>query len=371
MTITYTFLGKGGTGKTTIAFATAKRYASQGKKVLFVGQEPASTLSLILGANIGSEPTEIDSNLKAVNIQAASLLESGWEELKKLEAEYIRTPFFKKVYGQELGVLPGVEGILTINVMRGYSASGEYDVIIYDGTGDKETLRLLGSAEVMSWYIRRFRQVILDSDLYKAISPFVQPVSSAILNVDWTGDNFSQPTAKMNELLDNAKATIADPNRVAAYLVTTDDRAAIATARYLWGSAQQVNLTVGGVILNQADLVDNITAESSPITAEFSPLSVTPVPRRSTEDWKPLMDALPDFSQAVKAPKPLIIDIEKSQVSLFLPSFDKKQIGLTQYGPEVTIEAGDQRRNILLPPPLSGKPVTGAKFQNDYLIISF
>ena len=27
MTITYTFLGKGGTGKTTIAFATAKRYA--------------------------------------------------------------------------------------------------------------------------------------------------------------------------------------------------------------------------------------------------------------------------------------------------------------------------------------------------------
>ncbi|MDJ0519235.1 MAG: ArsA family ATPase [Trichodesmium sp. MO_231.B1] len=364
MTITYTFLGKGGTGKTTIAFATAKRYASQGKRVLFVGQEPAPTLSLILGTNIGSEPTEIDSNLKAVNIQAATLLESGWEELKKLEAEYIRTPFFKKVYGQELGVLPGVEGILTINVMRGYSASGKYDVIIYDGTGDKETLRLLGSAEIMSWYIRRFRQVILDSDLYKAISPFVQPISSAILNVDWTGDNFSQPTEKINELLDNAKSTIADPNRVAAYLVTTDDKAAIATARYLWGSAQQVNLTVGGVILNQADLVDNITAE-------FTPLSVTPVPRSSTEDWQPLMDALPDFSKAVKAPKPIIIDIEKSQVSLFLPSFDKKQIGLTQYGPEVTIEAGDQRRNIFLPPALSGKPVTGAKFQNDYLIISF
>ncbi|NES03324.1 MAG: ArsA family ATPase [Okeania sp. SIO2F4] len=364
MTITYTFLGKGGTGKTTIAFATAKRYASQGKRVLFVGQEPASTLSLILGANIGPEPTEIDSNLKAVNIQAASLLESGWEELKKLEAEYLRTPFFKNVYGQELGVLPGVEGILTINVMRGYSASGEYDVIIYDGTGDKETLRLLGSAEIMSWYIRRFRQVILDSDLYKAISPFVQPISSAILNVDWTGDNFSQPTEKINELLDNAKSTIADPNRVAAYLVTTDDKAAIATARYLWGSAQQVNLTVGGVILNQADLVDNITAE-------FTPLSVAPIPRRSTEDWKPLMDALPDFSQAVKAPKPIIIDIEKSQVSLFLPSFDKKQIGLTTNGPEVTIEAGDQRRNIFLPPPLSGKPVRGAKFQNDYLIISF
>ena len=211
---------------------------------------------------------------------------------------------------------------------------------------------------------RRFREVILDSDVYKAISPFFQPISSAILNVDWTGDNFSQPTDKINELLDNAKATIADPNKVAAFLVTTNDKAAIATARYLWGSAQQVNLTVGGVILNQADSVDNINAE-------FAPLSVTPVPHLSSEDWQPLMEALPDFSQAVKAPKPITIDIEKSQVSLFLPTFDKKEIGLTQSGPEVTIEAGDQRRNILLPPPLRGKSVRGAKFQNDYLIISF
>ncbi|MDY7007150.1 MAG: ArsA family ATPase [Cyanobacteriota bacterium] len=364
MTITYTFLGKGGTGRTTIAFATAKKYASLGKRVLFVGQEPAPALSLILGANIGPEPTEIDSNLKAVQIQAATLLESGWEELKKLEKQYIRTPFFKNVYGQELGVLPGVEGILTINTIRGYSASGEYDLIIYDGAGDQETLRLLGSAETMSWYIRRFRQVILDSDLYKAISPFVQPVSSAILNVDWTGDNFSQPTQQADEILNNAKAAIADPNQVAAFLVTTNDKAAIATARYLWGSAQQVNLTVGGVILNQGDLTMDIASE-------FAPLPLTIVPYSSTKDWQPLMDALPDFSQAAMAPKPIIIDIQKSQVSLFLPSFDKKEIGLTQYGPEVTIEAGDQRRNIFLPPPLSGKPVTGAKFQDGYLIISF
>lgn len=364
MVLTLTFLGKGGTGKTTIAYATAKQYASQGKRVLFVGQEPAPALSLILGTDIGPKPTEIDLNLKALQIQAATLLESGWEQLKKLEAQYVRTPFFKDVYGQELGVLPGVEGILTINTLREYSASGEYDVIIYDGTGDKETLRLLGSAEIMSWYIRRFQKVILQSDLYQAISPFVQPVSSAVLNVDWSSDNFSQPTQQINDLLDNAKAAIADPNRVAAYLVTTADPVAIATARYLWGSAQQVNLTVGGVILNQGSLTDSITAE-------FAPLSVVSVPHRSTQDWQPLINALPDFSQAAMAPKPITIDIQKRQVSLFLPSFDKKQIGLTQYGPEVTIEAGDQRRNIFLPPALSGKPVTGAKFQNDYLTISF
>ncbi|MCU0518906.1 MAG: ArsA family ATPase [Oscillatoria sp. Prado101] len=389
MALILTFLGKGGTGRTTIAIAAAKRLASSGQRVLLASSDPGPGLGLMLGATLGPDPQEIAANLKAVQFHIAVLLERGWEELKKLEAQYVRTPFFKAVYGQELGVLPGMETALTMNAIREYDASGQYDAIVCDLSGDQNTLRMLGSPEILSWYIRRFRQVFADSDLGKTLSPFVQPVTSAVLNVDWSADNFAGPTRDFTGVLDKWRDAIANPNRVAAYLVTTGNPVAVATARYLWGSAGQVGVIVGGAILNQAILTDTAAAELAPnlqqlyatyereasveatVRSELAPLPVSPVPFRTGSDWQPLIDALPDFSKAGQAPRPISIDVAKRQVSLFLPGFDKKQVKLTQYGPEVTIEAGDQRRNILLPPELSGKPVKGAKFQNQYLIVSF
>lgn len=365
MSLILTFLGKGGTGRSTVAIAAAKRWAASGKRTLLVSQDPSPAFGLLVGTTLGAEPTELSSNLKAVQLQTAVLLERNWEELKQQEAKYLRTPFLKAVYGQELGVLPGMDSALALNAIREYDASGQYDVIVYDGDGDQATLRMLGMPEILSWYFRRFRQVISESDLWKAISPFAQPVASAVLNVNWSGDLFSQPgTQEMNNMLDQGKAAVADPNRVAAYLVTTDDERAIATAKYLWGSAQQVGLTIGGIILNQSHNVDAIASE-------FAPLTVSSIPHTPGDDWSPIVNALPDFSQVTQAPKPIAVNIAERKVALFLPGFDKKQVKLTQYGPEVTVEAGDQRRNIFLPSELKGKQVTGAKFQDGYLIISF
>ncbi|MBF2048435.1 MAG: ArsA family ATPase [Leptolyngbya sp. IPPAS B-1204] len=363
MALVLTFLGKGGTGRTTMAIAAAKQLAAQGKKVLLASQDTSPALALLLGAVVSAEPQEIAPNLQVVQLQSTVLLEQNWEEVKKLEAQYLRSPFFKAVYGQELGILPGMDDALALDAIRRYDGSGNYDVLVFDGAGDQATLRMLGTPEIVSWYARRFRQVFADSDLGKAISPFVQPIAAAVLNVNWTGDIFAQPAAnQMTTMLDQGKAVIADPSRVAAYLVTTAAPDAIATAKYLWGSAQQVGLTVGGVLLNQANQSTGLS--------EFAPLPIHPVPTRSGDDWQMLMQALPDFSQASQAPRPIRIDVAEGKVYLFLPGFDKKQVKLTQYGPEVTVEAGDQRRNIMLPPELRGRQVTGAKFQDSYLIIS-
>lgn len=362
MPLILTFLGKGGVGRTTIAIAAAKRLAAGGKRVLLAADDSQS-VSLLLNAPLAPEPQEIAPNLQVVHLKTSVLLERNWEEVKKLEAQYLRTPIIKEVYGQELVVLPGMDKALALNAVREYDASGKYDVIIYDGSSDATTLRMIGMPESLSWYSRRFSKLIADSDIGKTVTPFLQPLISTIFNVSWTGDNFAQPTSKVNNILDEGKAALADPQRLAAYLVTTDDPASLATARYLWGSSQLVSLTVGGAILNQATMTETASAD-------FSPLSVTAVPTCPAGDWQPLMDALPDFSQTPQVPKPLEVDVTTRQVRLFLPGIDKKQVKLTQSGGEITVEANDQRRNVFLPPGLSGRTVTGAKFQQGYLIIS-
>ncbi|MBD0337090.1 MAG: ArsA family ATPase, partial [Cyanobacteria bacterium Co-bin13] len=177
-----------------------------------------------------------------------------------------------------------------------------------------------------------------------------------------------RPTGEVRSILEEGKAAINDPNRLMAVLVSRPEETAIATSRYLWGSAQQVGLTVGGVLL---------TSDSpAAYEASFAPLPVYGLPLLSGAvpypDWQPLMAALPDpLALAKTAPRPVTIDAAARTVSLFLPSFDKSQVKLIQSGPEVTIEAGDQRRNLLLPPTLAGRSVKGAKFQDQHLVLTF
>jgi anion-transporting ArsA/GET3 family ATPase len=360
MAFILTFLGKGGVGKTTLAIAAAKKLAAQGQRILLATQDNSPAFGLTLGQAVTPtpKPQTLELNLDLLQLHPPSLLETGWEEVKRLEAQYLRTPFFKNVYGQELGLLPGMESALVLNEFRRYD--DRYDTIVFDSLGNQETLRMLGTPEVFSWYVRRFQQVFADSDLGRTIAPFIPPISAAVLNVNWGSDNLAQPTQAINGLLDRAKQIVADPARTAAYLVTTADPAAIAQAQYLWGNAQQVGLTVGGVL-----------AHLGTDGAGFAPLITSYIPPQSDNDWTAMINALPNFTQATGAPKPIVIDPLNRQVLLFLPRFNKQQVKLTQYGPEVTIEAGDQRRNIFLPPELRGRPVSGAKFQEGYLIISF
>lgn len=365
MAFILSFLGKGGTGRTTVAIAAAKSFAQQGKRVLLASQDLGPTLSALVGIEtLGIEPTSLDSNLDVVQLQATSLLSQSWDEVKTLEAEYLRTPFLKSVFGQELGILPGMENALALYWLKNMDESNRYDVIIFDGANSQAMLRMFGIPEVGSWYGRRFKKVFDNSDFAKTVMPLLQPIAATVLSGgDLFSNNFSQPMNRVDGLLEQGQKAIAS-QRVAAYLVTTADDAATHMAQSFWGGAQQINLTVGGVLLTPSP-------HSAILDTQFTPLPVYALPHAKEQQWDALVGAMPNFEQDVqRAPKSLTMDIAQRQVKLFLPGFKKSEVKLTQYGPELTVEAGDQRRNIILPDGLKGARVTGAKFQDSVLTIS-
>jgi anion-transporting ArsA/GET3 family ATPase len=363
MAFILTFLGKPGTGRTTVAIAAAHALARRGQRVLFISQGlDLSLAERFPGVTLGNKPQALGSNLEGVHLQAAGLLAEGWAEVKALEKQYLRTPFLEKVFGQELGVLPGMAEALTLYWLKTIQADNRYDALVLDMADSLATLRMLGIPEVGSWYARRFGMVFNQSEFSRILLPLLQPMMVALFSgADWFNFGSSQSFPEVGTLLEQGTAAIADPRKTAAYLVTTPEPEAIRQARWLWGSAQQINLTVGGVISRVAGEID---------PTAFAPLPTHTIPV-TTGEMEPLIPLLPDFQrEAQAAPRPLTIDGANRQVRVFLPGFQKSEVTLTQYGPELTVEAGDQRRNIVLSGALEGAKVTGAKFQDSTLMIS-
>jgi anion-transporting ArsA/GET3 family ATPase len=366
MTRIITFVGKGCTGHTTLAIATAKWFAQQSQRVLLVTHNPNPTAELLLEIPLKTIPQEIAPNLSAVQFQTTVLLEQVWDEVKKLLALYLPDSVKVDVYPGEVMILPGFDSLFAFNAIRNYYQSEEYDVIIYDGRGDLESLRLLGIPGIADWYFRRFRQVFESLDLSKIADSIGGPLASAFLTANMESRKVQEGLEEIQHWIAKGVAAVGDAKRLTAYLVTTNEPGAIAEARWLWGSAQQVDLRVSGVLLYQTLGAGN----KADLQKSFEPLEVHLIPTLQEKSWENLLSALPDFHIIPQLPEPLTIDLAQRQVRVFLPGFTKQQVKLTQLGKELTVEAGDQRRNIILPPELQNQPVTGGKFEEPYLVIS-
>jgi arsenite-transporting ATPase len=84
-------------------------------------------------------------------------------------------------------------------------------VIVYDGINPMVTLRMAGLPEVLDWYVRRFRGVFQQSDLVRVLSPFIQPISAAVLATDWSGDIWDKPTGRCDRCWNKAVMPSAIP----------------------------------------------------------------------------------------------------------------------------------------------------------------
>ncbi len=141
------FTGKGGVGKTSLACATAVKYADEGKSVLLVSTDPASNLEDVLESPVKDTmtPNKTLSSLFTVNINP--------ETSAKEYRERAVSPLKGVVSSDEIRKIEeGLSGACTTEIAsfdefsRFITGEGNpqlFDVIIFDTAPTGHTLRLL------------------------------------------------------------------------------------------------------------------------------------------------------------------------------------------------------------------------------------
>lgn len=153
------FGGKGGSGKTTSAAATALHLAQlkPERSILVVSTDPAHSLGDSFNCQIGNKITSISgvNNLWALEMNAPGLL----EDFNRKHGSVIKKLADRGTYfdGQDIEdffslSLPGLDEVMAIIEIANILRSGQYNLIILDTAPTGHTIRLLAlPAQMEKW----------------------------------------------------------------------------------------------------------------------------------------------------------------------------------------------------------------------------
>lgn len=159
--------GKGGVGKTSMAAATALRFAEEyarrraNEKVLIFTTDPAPSLADSFDQQIGSEPTAIEiegaKNLFAMEINAKKVLEEfkkeyGEEILDILQqGTYLSDEENEEIFSLDI---PGLDEVMGLKKITDFIDSREYELYVVDTAPTGHTLRLLALPELLDNWVK-------------------------------------------------------------------------------------------------------------------------------------------------------------------------------------------------------------------------
>ncbi|CAN1314373.1 Uncharacterized protein At1g26090, chloroplastic [Linum perenne] len=404
-----TFLGKGGSGKTNASVFAAQHYALSGLNTCLVIQTQDPSADHLLNCKIGTSPVICSPNLSAVRLETSKMLLEPLNQLKQADARLNLTQgvlggvgiewyLLAQVVGEELGVLPAMDsvfGAFILERLLGFLTDVKdkkkninedgYDIIIYDGIGSDETLRMISAASKTRLYLKYVRNMAEKTDLGRLATPSVLRLLDEALDLTGRRSFLNGPRGPemwdiLEKKLEKGSSVFADPDRFGCFIVMDPNNpVSVSSALRYWGCAVQAGTQVSGAIGSTSS-----PGLSDEVRQKFSPLPYACLPDLSMHDplsWDKILqtslnqDGRALFSSSAsntsKITSPVEFDTAKKSVTLFMPGFDKSEIKLFQYrgGSELLVEAGDQRRVIVLPPKIQGK-VGGAKLMDRSLVIT-
>ena len=378
----YIFTGKGGVGKSSVAAAHAMKSAEDGKKTLLVSTDMAHNLGDIFGKKLGKEAVNILPNLDLYEIDPEYVMEEDFSEFM----DYIGKMLNMAGDIDAMGMMPGMEELFSLLKLSEIYQSGKYERIIVDCAPTGETLSLLKFPELLTWYMEKLFPI------GKVGVRLLAPFSKKMFHVEMPNRNAMNDIEKVFVKLIDLQELLKNREVTSVRIVTTPEKMVVEETKRNYMYMNLYNFNVDGIYINRIlpTNIDNrffdqwIELQKEYITSikeSFAALPIYEIPwydeelrgedniRRIVNDVFAENDV---FESRIITERENFIQTETGyQLDVNVPGADKGDLDLYQASTDVVIKMGNFKRNIPLPNILRTYEISGAKFENGILHISF
>ncbi|MDW8808066.1 ArsA-related P-loop ATPase [Streptomyces scabiei] len=198
--------GPGGSGRTTVAAATAAEAAREGARTLVLSADRADGLGAVLGAATGPEPVRAAPNLTAWRPDAAAGFREDLVAFQERAASVLGMLGAARLDAEELTPLPGAEELALLRALRDAALSEAYDLLVVDLPPAPQALALLSLPEELRRYLRR----LLPPERQAARA--LRPVLGRLAGVPMPSEWLYETAARWDVELAAVAAVVEDPS---------------------------------------------------------------------------------------------------------------------------------------------------------------
>lgn len=380
------YSGKGGVGKTSLSAATAIRAAQLGRRTLVVSTDSAHSLRDALDREIGPEPVEILERLSAVEVDVNVELQSHWGTIHEYLTRFMTFRGVDETVAEEVAILPGMEELFSLVRVAGWARSGRYDTIVIDCAPTGDTVRMLAVPEVLSFYFSRIFPI------QRTVVRTVRPVAQRMTDMPIPADDVFAAVKRVYQQMEGIGPLLQDPARSSIRIVLNPERMVINESQRLYTYLSLFGFPVDAIVANRVlpeaarspyfnkwfELQAGYLAEAR---HAFDPLPFFEAPlfdremvgTAMLEEFGSRVFGARDPAAVLHEERPVEVRKEGEAYALYLrlPFAEKDRIQVFAKGDELVVQVDNQRRRLVLPRTLAGRPVKSAVFADQRLRVGF
>ncbi|MEU7583375.1 ArsA-related P-loop ATPase [Streptomyces sp. NPDC041068] len=368
--------GPGGSGRTTVAAATALAAARSGRRVLVLSADRADTLGTALGG------PDAHPGLTARHLAPDDRFRDDLLALQERAASALDLLGADRVDGEELTPLPGAEELALLRALRDAAHDDAYDTVVVDLPPAPKAIATLALPEQLRRYLRRLLPP--ERQAARALRPMLGRLAGVPMPASW----LYETAARWEDELAAAQAVLEAPGTTVRLVAEPGPAGADAVRTAVAGLALhglRTDLLIANRILpdDSADTwLAGLSAQQHKTLSEWETTydHVVRAPHlgrdpRGTDDLAALRLVVPTAAPDLVAwPVTEAPDGDGSHAYVWhipLPGVVRDELGLIRRGDELVVTAGPFRRIVTLPSALRRCTVAGAGLREGELRVRF